>query len=823
MSRIGGRCSIRSIVIACLAAATIGVFSPIRAVAQQIRGTLRDSTSREPIAGAVVLLLDASSRTIVRGLTDAHGGYRLTSAPSARRLEFLHIGFRPREVTLPASVADEATFDVTMAAIPTLLEPVHVSSGAKCSARDDRLTALSLLDQARAALLGSVVARDERPASQMMRLRFTTLIDAKSGRPISMHVVADSTADPRISFEAPRSALSFVDSGFISDNHGVQRFDGPDAETLIDDGFLDGYCFELRDPDAARPHQVGLGFTAASSRNGRVDIDGTLWVDTLARQIEDIRFEYRGLSRGEMAVRPGGSIHFRQLSNGTVLIDRWSLRLPTAQPETTYHFGGPTISTIVGVQETGGAIAAARWPDGFSWEAPLDTLHVQLSGDSTITLGGRQLALVGTPYRGVSDAKGIIVIPRLLAGPYEGLMVDSTLASTGIYFKNSFKFSAADTGSTHVPVKLESPSHYVISQCTNGKKERSVTTDLLVVGRITDAFEEPLKDVDWQLFKRNGPTRAAVATGRTEANGLFAYCGASLGTRESLEIDTRRSSRAARRTTVIPVEKSLVVAAVEAENKKLLGVYDNKDGQWVVGATIRDTLGNEAKTSSIGVASLNALTPIAGYYLLEIRKPGYAPRFIRLRDDTTSEILTGLAPNPLGGTTLPTTVVTADRKLATDAGLKEGFGYRCGTGLISCVGRAVLDRKTAGTLDNLVDHVDGIARTCGAGSGRPELAGTHAGGAAPNVSPGAAPASGSCPIKMYSIVGNGLNALCTPNYVVNGFEWQGLGGDAQAELDQFLTASTIDGMEIYLPGHPVPKRFDPLPFNNCGVIVIWTR
>jgi hypothetical protein len=64
---------------------------------------------------------------------------------------------------------------------------------------------------------------------------------------------------------------------------------------------------------------------------------------------------------------------------------------------------------------------------------------------------------------------------------------------------------------------------------------------------------------------------------------------------------------------------------------------------------------------------------------------------------------------------------------------------------------------------------------------------------------------------------------CVPNYVVNGFDWAPLGGDPQAELDQFLNSATIDGMEVYLPGHPVPKRFDPEPFSACGVIVIWTR
>jgi hypothetical protein len=251
----------------------------------------------------------------------------------------------------------------------------------------------------------------------------------------------------------------------------------------------------------------------------------------------------------------------------------------------------------------------------------------------------------------------------------------------------------------------------------------------------------------------------------------------------------------------------------EAAGMKLLGVYDNTDGHWIAGATIRDTLGNEAVTSRIGVAALNTLTPIAGYYLLEIRKPGYSPRFLRLRNDTTSEILAALAPNPLGGTLLAPTIVTAENKLATDDGQWQGFISRCGTGLISCIGRGVLDRRATGNLDNLVDHVDGIQRVCYRQS-KPTFNSTPV--QAP-IGPTRAP--GSCELMMHPVLG----AECTPNYVVNGFDWAPLGGDAQAELDEFLNSANIDGIEVYLPGHPVPKRFDPEPFSDCGVIVIWTR
>ncbi|HEY4219299.1 MAG TPA: carboxypeptidase-like regulatory domain-containing protein [Gemmatimonadaceae bacterium] len=832
----------RSIITACLTAATIATLSVGTVAAQTIHGTVRDSTSHRPIAGVVLLLVDDGAKPLVRGLTDQRGQYRLPTTPAVRRLKVLHIGYRPRDITLSTAAADDATLDVTMAALPTLLDAVSVTSDASCSARKDRLMALSLLDQARAALLGSVVARDDRPAAEMLRLRYTTFIDAKSGHATRMRVIADSTTDTRVSFQAPHSASEFVNSGFVSDDHGVPVFDGPDAETLLDDAFRDGYCFELRDRDRARPNQVGLGFTAAGTRSGRVDIDGTLWVDTLARQIEEIHFDYRGLPSKQLAVHPGGSIHFRQLSNGTLLLDRWSFRLPTAQPETTYRATGPTVSTIVGVQEAGGVIAEARWSDGFRWEAPLDTAHLQLSGDPGVALAGRELALAETPYHGTADADGMVVIPRLLPGPYEGLLVDSTLAQIGIYLPAPFYFSVADSGSTKAPVRLPSVLQYVTSRCQDAKKPAPATADMLVIGRIADAASEPQEHVVWRLFEpprdtlspvstdvaanpfgRNGDTRTPTATGETGADGLFAFCGAKLAAGDSLTVDTRPANRTSWHTTMIPVQHSLVVARVQAEAEKLLGVYDNGDGEWVAGATIRDTLGNEAQTSRLGVAPLTDLMPIAGYYMLEIRKPGYSPGFVRLRDDTTSQILTALAKNPLGNSSLPTTVVTAENRFVNDPGQQAGFIYRCGTGMISCIGRGDLDKKKTGNLDNFLEHVDGIVRNCTAAMVRPELAPTSPrGGPPPDVAPGAEASGGSCPLRMRELK-NAASQTCIPNYVIDGFAWRQFGEDTQADLDQFLKSATIQGIEVYLPGHPTPKRFDPEPFSECGVIVIWTK
>jgi hypothetical protein len=267
--------------------------------------------------------------------------------------------------------------------------------------------------------------------------------------------------------------------------------------------------------------------------------------------------------------------------------------------------------------------------------------------------------------------------------------------------------------------------------------------------------------------------------------------------------------------------RPVTAARAEASGVKLLGVFDATTGDWISGATVRDTLGDEVATSALGIAALNVLSPLANQYMLEIRKQGYAPAHFKLRADTAAEFLVSLEPNPLGGTLLATTVVTAERKLVADPGLREGFIYRCGTGLLSCVGRADLDKHKTGYLDNFLDHVDGVERDCTALSDRTELAGRNAGAPPPAVHPGGSAASGSCPVRMIALAG--FSHLCSPTFFVNGFEWSKLGGVSQSDLDQMLSAATIDGIEVYLPGHPAPQRFDSGALTGCGSVVIWTR
>src|SRR5687768_8972555 len=169
--------------------------------AQQVRGTVRDSTTGLPIAGAVITTMDSLDRVGRRSVTNERGSYFVT-ATGARRLRIVRLGFRPVDVDL-AQRDLASTIDVIMARIPYQLQQVRVVAGAKCPRRSDRTAALALLEQARAGLLATVVARSDKPA-RMTRLSIERWLDTENDRIMRQRVKIDSAPSTR-AYGAARS------------------------------------------------------------------------------------------------------------------------------------------------------------------------------------------------------------------------------------------------------------------------------------------------------------------------------------------------------------------------------------------------------------------------------------------------------------------------------------------------------------------------------------------------------------------------------------------------------------------------------------------
>ena len=494
------------------------------AFAQEVRGTVRDSATRQPIPGAVLVLLDASGGALGRNITNERGQYRIARSAGMTRMRVLRIGFRPREVELPRATDSVAQLDISMQSLPTMLEPIRVSADSKCPRRSDDARTYALLEQVRAGLLSIVVARDANPAA-LVRLVFERRMDGSSDRIATQSVRMDSITAATTSFSAAHAATDFVQRGFMRDSAQQSIFFGPDADVLLDDGFALGYCFRIIQAGRERTNQIGLAFSAPERPSGRVDIDGALWVDTIARALRDIEFRYVGLGRLIEGLRPGGRVAFREMPNGMVLIDQWSLRLIATEQDTIQTGAREQIRTWYRASEKGGEVAHARWPDGSAWHGSLGTLRLRAVTSEGGPAPGTSVRLVDTPYQGVTDSAGIIEISDLVPGPYSLAIIDPRLASIAVDVPTPVKFVAVRDSTVQAGIIARTANDFTIDRCVADKRF-AVGGAVRMIGRAMRPNGEPVGGIKISLAEIV-PGAAAVKLPQsytTGADGIFQFC-----------------------------------------------------------------------------------------------------------------------------------------------------------------------------------------------------------------------------------------------------------------------------------------------------------
>ena len=540
---------------------SIAVVVASRAAAgQELRGTVRDSASRQGVPGAVIMLLDSAGQVLGRNITNERGEYRVALNGAMHRARFVRIGYRPRDVAIPVSPPPSDQIDVTMSPIPAFLEPVRVTVNPNCPRRSDRDAAFALYEQARAGLLATVVAREANPAA-LIRLRYDRVRDGPSldDRIVHQQVRMDSAGHVTTSFEAALGARDFVRRGFVQVSGDSGAFFGPDADALLDDAFSAGYCFHIADHDRARPNEVGLAFAPADRRTGRIDIDGVLWVDTVARALRDIDYRYVGLdARTTRAVHPGGTISFAEMPNGAVLIDRWSIRMPQVVSDSLGPRRGSFVPYTITVREVGGEIARADWPDGTAWVEPLGELWLRVLDREGRPARHVSVRLSDTDYRGVPDSQGNLQLSHLVPGPYSVSVVDSTLAAVGVVFGAPNRLVARRDSVIRAVVTAPSIDEFTAETCGGGGTARppdapnpSDTTEAAtaarawLLGLVVADGGTPVTDANWELRRQSGASWVVLASGRgTARKGVEQYCWpATIG--DSLEVRVWRDPRSA--------------------------------------------------------------------------------------------------------------------------------------------------------------------------------------------------------------------------------------------------------------------------------------
>jgi len=535
--------------------------------AQSLRGTVRDSSSGLPIPGAVVTLLDSVGAVGGR-TTTADGGEFLATllGTGVRTVRVVRLGFRPRTVLVPEARDGAIRMEVLLTSIPLSMQPVQVSAGPACPRRADRARAMAVLEQARAGLLATVVARSDKPA-RMTRLRATRFMDGFSERILHQRVRLDSSGTPFGSFGAARTAADFLRYGFRTDSAGLEQYYGPDAEVLLDDRFTSVYCFHLAAPVPGRPNQIGLAFRPPDRRDGRIDVDGTLWIDTVARALVDIEYRYLGTDPRAETFRPGGRIWFRAMPNGVVVIERWSIRLVSGQPSAGTAASVPSLASrsFYGV-EVVGELARATWDDGYTWLAPLGSLRLRVVRADGRPVPGAVIRLSDTDYEATADANGNLAITDLVPGPYTVTTVDPELAAIGISADTLLEFMAGRRRTIVTRLTAPEITDYMGDRCRDDDFVARLTDERAAAraslfGRVSTVDGRPVTEAKWRLQTADARLpKTLVDDADVDRNGVFHHCGLRLGDRVVVVVHARGMADA---TVTVAMTKQPTVVAVE--------------------------------------------------------------------------------------------------------------------------------------------------------------------------------------------------------------------------------------------------------------------
>lgn len=595
----------------------------------EIRGVVRDSATGNPVSGAVVLALDAVGTTMGRTITSARGQYRLTKPAGALLIRTIHIGYRATTERLPTFATDAITIDLVMATLPRELQTMQVSAARGCPSRADEAQAFALLDQARAGLLATVVARERLPA-QLLVLRYERFLDVDGVEAVRQIVHIDSSQSATTSFNAVRNAVDFVAAGFRAGAAGQYTYYGPDAEVLLDERFQRGYCFSLAAADTARRSQVGLRFTAAGKRDGRVDIDGTLWIDTVARSLHDIAFRFVGVEPLAESFNAGGSVSFVTLPNGIPFIDKWSLRLVGGSEDADTR----ATSQVYEIREVGGELARAKWPDGETWLGAQSSVHLTATTRDGVPARTAVLNLVDTDYRATTDSAGRATIQYVLPGPYTVAQDDATLKPIGLQIPAGRSLVVTRGSSPITRVTLATPVQHVGAMCGGTTPSKS---ESWVVARVVGSDGKPVGGVHWRASRDdNGRWRVFSENGITASDGLILLCRGVV--RESrIEVAAWRDPKDAVRVqrTVneplsvmrVPLPTTTIVAAAKpkgnSDNAPLVvsgSVRDSTTGALVADARVT-FVGTpfEGSTDVSGMFVVGGLA--AGDYTVEVSTP----------------------------------------------------------------------------------------------------------------------------------------------------------------------------------------------------------
>jgi hypothetical protein len=353
---------------------------------QNIRGTLVEAGTYQPIPGSFIVLQDYAGLAVSTTLTGSAGTW-LLRAPRAGtyRVRADRIGYAS-STSEPFTVAEGKAimYRLVVAVAPIGLSELAVeAAGGKCEVmREESLAIYRVWEEARKAL-AAIVWTGQQPYYRFDAVHFQRMLDVK-GVPTN----AEEYEEVRFFGRHPFRSIPTRDlilGGFVQRIAGSMQYYGPDADVMLSSDFLRRHCFHLVNTDETE--LVGLDFEPVNG--GRVtDISGTLWLDGESSELRRLDFRYENLDLHVDTKRLGGTVEFARLPSGAWIVQHWAIRVPVIEmgPPRTSSGGRvlPRRRVLTGIDEGGGQVTAVFLTSRLAGSASTDTLPVRPPPDSLI-------------------------------------------------------------------------------------------------------------------------------------------------------------------------------------------------------------------------------------------------------------------------------------------------------------------------------------------------------------------------------------------------------------------------------------------------------
>jgi|GEM_PF-431423 len=611
--------------------------------AQTIRGHVVSADSTRTVPGVIVVLRDSSNADVARTLATGDGSFLLrVRIAGLYRIRALRIGFRPVEFgPYRMGLSEDVRVLLRLTDVPISLAAMSVTGRNECLAREEGgETTLVLWEEARKALTATLLTRtDLAPVATIAS--YERASDVRTGQLRSQQVHRQRGTSTR-PYASPLTPEQYAARGYTEEDGTGTVYRAPDADVLLSESFAADHCFHMA-TSPSDSTQLGLAFRPTRADVTRIDIGGTLWLDRATNELRALDFRYAGLGKTASDAGAGGRMDFVHLPGGAWVTSRWEITAPRVvtvrglQSTVSGSLrGGSSASGRAGTRDSiaehwriGGALLRVTLAGKEVWRGSSARLFGRVvdSGNGS-PVAGASIALRGTNYAAVTDARGSFAIDDILLGSYD-VEVQSPDVALGVNMPIIESIDLQDTTAVERTVHLPSLRTVVERACGTGD------TLLAVIGRVEGTNHSPAVGarVEARWFTRvesnkagNAPSQRLVATSTTDANGVYQVCGVPAD-RVIRVVAMQATARSAPLTTRIPLSQGLGRVDLQLREQQNTGelwgrVLVEGDTTGLAGARIEiPDVSAIATTSSTGSYRLGGIVP--GPHLVQVRQLGY--------------------------------------------------------------------------------------------------------------------------------------------------------------------------------------------------------